>query len=89
MTLPVIKAVALADETEQLFWERTIEKGDQQDGDLEHAIALMTKHGTLQATRQDAIKWAEKARTALTKIPESKIRNLLIDLSYYVVSRVV
>ena len=89
MTLPVIKAVALADETEKFFWERTIEKGDQQDGDLQHAIALMIRHGTLEATRQDAIKWAEKARNALTKVPESKIRNLLMDLSYYVVSRVV
>src|SRR6056297_1409123 len=37
LTLPVIKAVALADETERAFWQRTIAKGKQEDGDLERA----------------------------------------------------
>lgn len=89
LTLPVIKAVALADAEERAFWVRTIEKGDQRDGDLEHAMALMTKHDTLEATRKDALEWAGKARAALAKVPESELRNLLIDLSDYVVSRVV
>jgi octaprenyl-diphosphate synthase len=89
LTLPVIKAVALADAEERAFWTRTIEKGDQRDGDLEHAMALMTKHDTLEATRQDALAWAAKARDALGKVPESDLRNLLMDLSDYVVSRVV
>ncbi len=89
LTLPVIKAIAKADASEHVFWTRTIEKGDQRDGDLEHAMALMTKHGTLEATRQDALEWAAKSRTALAAIPESDLRNLLMDLSDYVVSRVV
>jgi octaprenyl-diphosphate synthase len=88
LTLPVIKAVALADAEERAFWERTIEKGDQQEGDLEHAIVLMTKHNTLEATRQDALEWAGKARAALAIVPKSELRNLLIDLSDYVVKRV-
>lgn len=89
LTLPVIKAVAKADATEHAFWKRTIEKGDQQDGDLEHAMALMTKHDTFEETRQDALYWSAKAREALETVPESDLRNLLMDLSDYVVSRVV
>ncbi|SPF77653.1 polyprenyl synthetase family protein [Pseudoprimorskyibacter insulae] len=88
LTLPVIKAVAAADDDERAFWKRTIEKGDQQDGDLEHAIALLHKHGTLEATRQDALAWAEKAKTAMAHLPESDFRSMLTDLADYVVARI-
>ncbi|WP_417525016.1 polyprenyl synthetase family protein [Marinovum sp.] len=88
LTLPVIKAVALADAEERAFWKRTIEKGQQDEGDLEHALALLNKHGTLEAARQDALAWAGKARAALTRLPEHPIRELLDDLADYVVARV-
>ncbi len=67
LTLPVIKAVALADQTEREFWVRTIEKGKQQDVDLDHALSLMKKHRTLEATRREAIDWADQAKAALTR----------------------
>ena len=51
LTLPVIKAVARPTITERAFWKRTIEKGDQQDGDLDQALALIAKHGTMETTR--------------------------------------
>ncbi len=46
LTLPVIKAVAKADAEERAFWTRVIEKGDQRDGDLEHAMGLLARHGS-------------------------------------------
>ncbi|MCR9155680.1 MAG: polyprenyl synthetase family protein [Rhodobacteraceae bacterium] len=88
LTLPVIKAVALGDDAERDFWKRTIEKGRQEDGDLEHAIALLNKHGTLEATRAEANDWIVKARTALATLPEHPIREMLDDLADYVVARV-
>ncbi|WP_204115791.1 polyprenyl synthetase family protein [Shimia biformata] len=88
LTLPVIKAVAQATEEERAFWVRTIEKGRQEDGDLEHALELMAKYGTLDATRADALAWADKAKAALAVLPETQIRGLLIDLADYVVARV-
>ncbi|MGY3437827.1 MULTISPECIES: polyprenyl synthetase family protein [unclassified Marinovum] len=88
LTLPVIKAVALADDEERAFWTRTIAKGKQEDGDLDHALALLNRHGTLEAARQDALGWAEKARTALTRLPDHPIRGMLDDLAEYVVARV-
>lgn len=88
LTLPMIKAVAAADAQERAFWTRTIEKGDQNDGDLAQALALMQKHGTLDATRSEAEGWAGKARTALTRLPDHPLRGMLDDLADYVVARV-
>ncbi|WP_435311358.1 polyprenyl synthetase family protein [Primorskyibacter sedentarius] len=87
LTLPVIKAVAAADAEERAFWSRTIEKGKQEEGDLSHAISLLNKHGTLEATRQDANAWAGKAKDALSVLPDSDLRSMLIDLADYVVAR--
>ncbi|MGR3696445.1 MAG: polyprenyl synthetase family protein [Sagittula sp.] len=88
LTLPLIKAFAKADDTEKAFWKRVIEKGDQRDGDLEEALRLLDRHGALEETRQEALAWAERAKTAMQTLPASDLRDLLIDLSDYVVSRV-
>ncbi|MEL7259533.1 MAG: polyprenyl synthetase family protein [Pseudomonadota bacterium] len=88
LTLPVIKAVAAASEAERAFWDRTIEKGDQRDGDLEEALRLLHHHGTLEATRQDALEWAGKARDAILMLPQHPVRDMLSDLADYVVARV-
>jgi len=88
LTLPVIKAVARADDEERAFWKRTIEKGDQRDGDLDHALGLLARHGAMEQTRLDAIGWADKAKAALTDLPTSEFRNMLHDLADYVVARI-
>ena len=88
LTLPVIKAVAMADAEERAFWSRTIEKGEQRDGDLDHALDLLHRHGTLDATRTEALAWAEKAKTAILTLPENDLRDMLADLSDYVVARI-
>ena len=89
LTLPVIRAVAAADAEERAFWERTIAKGRQDAGDLDTALGLISKHGTLEATRQDALDWADKAKASLEALPEHEIKEMLIDLADYVVARVV
>ncbi|WP_306113418.1 MULTISPECIES: polyprenyl synthetase family protein [unclassified Roseovarius] len=88
LTLPVIKAVAAADTEERAFWTRTIEKGDQRDGDLEHALTLLAQHDALGRTRQDALQWTSKAKDAITKLPDHPVRQMLIDLADFVVARV-
>lgn len=87
LTLPVIKAVAHATAEERAFWVRSIEKGQQSDDDLDTALSLMAKYNTLEETRTDAVAWADKARAALTRLPDHPIRQMLDDLSDYVVSR--
>ena len=87
LTLPMIKAIAAADEGERAFWERTIGQGRQSEGDLEEALRLMEAHGTLEATRQDAVSWSDKAKAALEGLPEDPIRDMLTDVADYVVAR--
>jgi octaprenyl-diphosphate synthase len=88
LTLPVIKAVAAADAEERTFWTRTIEKGDQREGDLDRALALLARHGTMQTTRTEAQGWAAAAKAALAPLPVHPIRDMLTDLADYVVARI-
>lgn len=88
LTLPLIRAVANASPSERAFWEKVIEKGHQDDGDLDHAMKLLEEHGALESTRATALDWAERAKTALTKVPDHPIRDMLFDLADYVVARI-
>ena len=88
LTLPVIKAIAKGDATERAFWTRTIEKGKQEEGDLEHALSLLNAHGTLDETKAEALAWAEQAKTALNTLPDHDLTQMLRDLADYVVARI-
>lgn len=88
LTMPVIRAIAQADEAERAFWLRTIGKGKQEDGDLEEALRLMDKHGTLESTKASALDFVAKAKASLADLPEHPIREMLSDLADYVVARV-
>ena len=88
LTLPLIKAVARATAEERAFWQRTIERGRQEEGDLEHALALIARHGTLDETRDEARNWAVWAKEALGSLPAHDMTDMLADLADYVVARV-
>ena len=88
LTLPVIQAIAQADDAERTFWKRTIGKGHQSDGDLEHAMDILNRRGTLATTREEANRWAAKARASLDVLPDHPIGDVLADLTGYVVARV-
>ncbi|MGP3697856.1 polyprenyl synthetase family protein [Rhodobacter sp. NSM] len=88
LTLPVIKAVARADTEERAFWQRVIEKGDQREGDFAEAHAIMARHGSMEAARQDALGWVATARESLTLLPEHPLRDMLHDLADFVVERI-
>ena len=88
LTLPLIKAIAAGDDHERVFWKRTIEKGNQQQDDLDYAISLMKKNGAIEATRQDALSWAHKAQSAIRTLPDHPLRDILDQLALYVVERI-
>ena len=88
LTLPLIKAVAKADAAERAFWVRVIEKGQQAEGDLEQAMAIMARHGAMEAARKDALAWAARAQAALQALPQHPLRDMLGDLAAYVVARI-
>jgi len=87
LTLPVIRAVALASDEERAFWVRVIEKGDQREGDLDRAIALLAAHDAIEYARESALMWVTRARQALNNLPASELRTTLSELADFVVPR--
>ncbi|MGO7515453.1 polyprenyl synthetase family protein, partial [Rhizobium ruizarguesonis] len=50
ITLPVILAYRRGTEDERAFWRDAIEAGNSTDANLEKALGLITKYGTLSDT---------------------------------------
>jgi octaprenyl-diphosphate synthase len=88
LTLPVIHAVARASAEERAFWSRVIEQGDQREGDLDRAMAILRAHGSLDHARNAALDWAGRARRALDNLPLHDLRDMLSELADFVVERV-
>ncbi|MBW7922450.1 MAG: polyprenyl synthetase family protein [Rubellimicrobium sp.] len=87
LTLPVIRALALADADERAFWQRVIVRGDVADADVARAQAILAGRGALESTRETALVWAARARDALAAVPAGELRDILSDLAAHVVSR--
>jgi octaprenyl-diphosphate synthase len=87
ITLPVVLALRVADEREREFWRRTLEDSDQREGDLEHAIGLMRRHGTLAATLERAREYGAAARRALLTFRDSPERQALDEVIEFCLER--
>ena len=88
LTLPVIRAIAAANAEERAFWDRTIAQGRQSPGDLDQALAILARHGTMATTRDTAIAWAQTAKVALAPLPDHELKTMLNDLADNVVARI-
>ena len=80
ITLPVLLAFARGGESEKTFWRRTLEQGDQSAGDLEHAQALIERHGALAETIARARGYGAKARAALDRFADGAEKRALLDI---------
>ncbi len=87
ITLPVVLAVERGTPSERQFWERTLEKVEQRDGDLELAMAILAHHNTLQATMEEARRHGAMARCAIENLPDNVYREALLDLVDFCVDR--
>jgi octaprenyl-diphosphate synthase len=87
ITLPVILAFRRGDDSERAFWHRTLENGEQNDGDLEHAQALMERHGAIADTVNRAGHYGAMARDALGLFPESEPKQALVDIIDFCIER--
>jgi octaprenyl-diphosphate synthase len=87
ITLPVVLAVRAADDREREFWRRTLEDSEQHDGDLQHAIELMRRHGTLAATLERAREYGDAARRALMTFRDSPERQALDEVIEFCLER--
>jgi len=88
VTLPVLAAFHAGDAEEQAFWRRTIEESEQTEDDLRHALRLIEQRGAIPATLRRAAGFAAEAKQALAIFPDSKLRQGLMAVADYTVSRV-
>jgi len=87
MSLPVVLAFGRGDADERGFWTRTLERMEQDEHDLNHAIALLHKHGALDETAARARRYAEKAKRSLAGFPESPVRDAMMEAVDFAVDR--
>jgi octaprenyl-diphosphate synthase len=87
ITLPVIHAFHAGDDEEKAFWRRCLEKLEQEDGDLEHANALLAKHGSVEVTISHARQYGEDARAALSIFPDCAARQAMLDVIDFCIER--
>ncbi|MXO84936.1 polyprenyl synthetase family protein [Altererythrobacter aurantiacus] len=87
MTLPVILAYARGNEEERGFWKAAIGGHRTSEADLAYAITLMERHDAVEATRQRARHFAERAIDALSIFPDGKARMALSEAAMFAVSR--
>lgn len=87
ITLPVILAFRRGDEEERTFWRRTLEDLEQTDDDLELAIQLMQKHGSLSDSIDRARHYGAIARDALGIFKDCPQKRALIGLIEFCIQR--
>jgi octaprenyl-diphosphate synthase len=87
LTLPVVYAIARANDAEQAFWRRTLEQMTQREGDLDHAIQLIERHGGFAAAFDLARKHGALATGALMALPTGPMRAALAALVEYCIDR--
>ena len=87
MTLPVILAYARGGGEERKFWQDAIAGFRTEDDDLAHAIDLIRRHGAVEATRERARHFAQRACDALSIFPDSSARRAMIEAAQFSVSR--
>ncbi len=92
-TLPLIHAMRNADADDAALLRRCIESGGQQqgtdsrDGVLQRVIAIVRRCGSLEYTRDLAIKQADTAIALLQGLPDTPFRNALLDMANLSVRR--
>src|ERR1700750_277077 len=87
ITLPVVLAFRRGSDSERTFWQRTLEKSEANEVDLDHAIGLMTKHRALDDTVKRARHYGAMATDALALFPDSAMKEALEETVEFCICR--
>jgi len=87
ITLPVVLAFRRGSEEERAFWQRTLERGEAAEDDLEQAIGLMTKHRAIEDTVSRARHYGAIAKDALALFPAAPMKQALEDAVEFSIDR--
>jgi octaprenyl-diphosphate synthase len=88
VTLPVILSYRRGTSGEREFWKQAIENNNADDGALEKAIGLMTRHSAIADTIGRARHFGEIARDALAPLDATPQKAALLDVIDFCISRV-
>lgn len=84
-TLPLLLAMERASGAERQLIRRAIEQGEVQG--LADVLAIVRRTGALEASREAARRESERAAALLQRLPESRARRALLELSVLAVQR--
>jgi octaprenyl-diphosphate synthase len=88
VTLPVVLAFRRGTPEEREFWKRVLEEDrEATEADLDHAMGLIAKYGTIGDTVERARHYGAMARDALAIFPDTQIRQALIDVVEFCIDR--
>jgi octaprenyl-diphosphate synthase len=83
----VVLAFRRGSDTERTFWQRTLERGEMAEHDLEQAIALMAKHRAIEDTVSRARHYGAIAKDALALFPAAPMKQALEDAVEFSIDR--
>jgi octaprenyl-diphosphate synthase len=87
ITLPVVLALQRGSAEERRFWRRTLEQGEQREGDLARAIELLERHRALADSFARAAEVGAAARQALAPFPPSAPKDALLSVVDFCIER--
>ncbi|HEX3432313.1 MAG TPA: polyprenyl synthetase family protein [Rhizomicrobium sp.] len=87
VTLPVILAYKRADDDAKRFWQRTIQLGQQRDGDLQRAIDYIEHTGASAEARDQAHRYVRQACRALQPLSPGSLKDALMAVAEFCVAR--
>ena len=83
ITLPIILAWQDSSYKERKFWKRTLDSGDQREGDFEEAQLIINKYSCINRTLDFATAEVEKAANAISIIQHSVLKEALIEAAEF------
>ncbi|MES2906638.1 MAG: polyprenyl synthetase family protein [Pseudomonadota bacterium] len=87
VTLPVILSYQNGDAGQRAFWERQFSDDPIDEDEMTQAIDMLHSSGAIEATRERAEDYANKARTALEVFDESEMKAALLGVVDFCVER--
>jgi geranylgeranyl pyrophosphate synthase len=86
-TLMIVHCLSRAPEAERARLTQILASHSRKKEDLEEAIALLKKHGSVDYARKSAEKLVQRALKSLARLPEGKDKSALLAMADYVIKR--
>ncbi len=87
ITLPIIFAFEHANDAEKLFLRKCLEDLQQEDGDFEKAMQIISKYNCLNLSFDMAKEYVHKAVLSLDVFDDSELKSALINTANYIINR--